>query len=241
MNVMILAAGGPVSDPARGEHPLWLSEIEGGGLLVERVIDAYRQFNPTRFVFAVRQHDVRTHHVDAILRLIVPECSLVELKKETQGAACTALLAIDQIDPDAELIIANVTDMVEVDLRDVVGHFRRSGAAAGTIVFDSLHPRYSYVRLGRDGEVAEAAEKRPISRNAIAGFFWFARAREFVEAAQAMILKDAHVNGRYYVAPALNEYVLRGRRVLAWKIGAEQYHPLKSTQQVNSYEAQVTP
>jgi len=237
MNVLILAAGGPVSDPARGEHPLWLSEIEGGSLLVERVIEAYRQFNPTHFVFAVRQHDVRTHHVDAILRLIVPECGLVELKKETQGAACTALLAIDKIDLDAELIVANVTDMVEVDLRDVVGHFRREQAAAGTIVFDSLHPRYSFVRLNGEGEVTEAAEKRPISRNAVAGFFWLAKAREFVDAAKAVILKDGHVNGQFYVAPSLNEFVLRQRKVLAWKIKADQYHPLKSAQQVNTYEA----
>jgi len=235
MNVLILAAGGATSDPARGDHPLWLSEVDGT-MLVERVIRAYKQFNPTRYVFAVQQRDARAHHVSDILRLIVPDCSVVELKRETQGALCTALLSVDHLDPEEELIVANVTDMLEVDLRDVVSWFRQEQAAAGTIVFPSLHPRYSYVRI-EDGQVVEATEKRPISRNAIAGFFWFAKAGDFVQAAKAVVLKDGHVNGNFYVAPTLNEFVLQRKKVLAWNIEADQYHPLKSAQHVNTFES----
>ncbi len=41
------------------------------------------------------------------------------------------------------------------------------------VTFESLHPRWSFVRRGGNGLVSEAAEKRVISRDAIAGFYYY--------------------------------------------------------------------
>ncbi len=49
----------------------------------------------------------------------------------------------------------------------------------------------------------------PDQPEANAGFYWLRNAGEFFKALQEMILKDAHVNGRFFVAPALNELILR--------------------------------
>ena len=80
----------------------------------------------------------------------------------TRGAACTVLLATDLIDSDADLLIVGLNEYVETDLMAVVQTFRERGLDAGTLVFESVHPRYSYVRLGEDGLVLEAAQGRPI-------------------------------------------------------------------------------
>ena len=236
MNVLILAAGGRVSDPLRGDYPLWMAEVENE-LLIQRLVEACRKLKPTRFVFVARGDDVRDYHVDDIVRLLVGDSVVIGLKRETSGAACSALLAIDAVDPDAELLIANATDLVDADLEEVVQDFRARGAAAGTIVFDSLHPRYSFVRLDEQGFVTEAAEKRPISRNATTGYYWFRRARDFFEAAESMIAKDAHVGGSFYICPTLNELVLKQQPVVVWRIRPDQYHPFKNPQQVNAFEA----
>lgn len=236
VKILVLAAGDPISDPTRGEYPLFLSEVDGS-LLIERLIRAYQSLGPCQFIFAVRKHDVATHHIDDILRLIVPDCGLIEIGRDTQGAACTALLAVDQIDAADELIVTNATDYIDVDLKQVVQGFRESGADAGTITFESLHPRYSFVRTDAQGLVMEAAEKRPISRQATTGFFWFARGADFIASLQSMIGKDVQVNGRYYICPALNEMILNQKRIMTRQIPPDHYHPFKSPQQVNTFES----
>jgi len=58
-------------------------------------------------------------------------------------------------------------------LGEAIAAFRRQELDAGTIVFDSVHPRWSFVKTNEKGLVIEAAEKRPPSRNATAGFYHF--------------------------------------------------------------------
>jgi hypothetical protein len=104
------------------------------------------------------------------------------------------------------------------------------------VVFDSVHPRWSFVKTDGDDMVIEAAEKRPISRNATAGVYYFRKGRFFVEAAKAMIKRDASVNGGYFVCPSLNEMVLAQMRVGVERIRREQYISLATPQSVEDYE-----
>jgi hypothetical protein len=146
------------------------------------------------------------------------------------------MLAIGRMDLDAELIVVSATDHIEVDYAQVIAGFRAKGADAGVMTFESLHPRYSFVRLDAEGWVSEAAEKRPISRTANAGFFWFRRAGDFFEALQQMILKDAQVHERFFISPALKELILEQKRIVTFPLAANQYHPLKALSQVEAYE-----
>src|SRR5262249_23381586 len=91
-------------------------------------------------------------------------------------------------------------------------------------------------RTGEDGLVVEAAEKRPISTFATAGTYYFARGGDFVEATMAMIRKEAHVQGRYFVCPAYNELVLRQRRIGVYEIDRGEYFSLATSQGVSAYE-----
>ena len=100
----------------------------------------------------------------------------------------------------------------------------------------AVHPRWSYVRCDEDGLVVEAAEKRPISRLATAGAYWYRRGSDFVEAVMAMIRKDASVEGRFYVCPAFNELILRGLRIGTRHIDRAQYFSLATPRSVATYE-----
>lgn len=234
MKVLILAAGGQVNDPALGEYPLFLSELSNGGLLIEKMIDACKALATSGFVICLRQNDIVAHHLDDIIELITSGCHVVEVKRETMGAACTALLAVDYLDFDEELIVTTASDYVDEELQPILAHFRNGGADAGAIIFDALHPRYSYARLDEDKRIIESAEKRPISRHALAGFYWFKRGGDFVDAVQAMISKDVRVHGRYFVAPALNELVLKSKTIATYRIPSKSYHPFKSRAQLNN-------
>lgn len=234
MNVLILAAGPPQSDLV---YPIWLSEVDGQ-MVIERLVKALSLVENPNFVFAVRGQDVDDSHVDAILRQISPDASILEMRRPTAGAACTALLTIDHIRQDQELIVASATDHIDIDYEDVIAGFRKKGADVGVLTFDSLHPRYSFVRTDEEGWVTEAAEKRPISRQANAGLYWYARAGDFFDSLQQMILKDAHVGGVFYISPSLNELVLQGRRIATAKLEPEQYRPLKELRHLQSFAQQ---
>ncbi|QTC91170.1 glycosyltransferase family 2 protein [Brevundimonas goettingensis] len=240
MNILILAAGGgdTTAPDAPAGYPIWLSEIDGK-LLLERQVNALRLQEGSKFIFAFRGADIDAQHVDDIARQLASDAAVVEVRRRTAGAACTALLAISHINLDEELIIVSATDHIEVDYDAVVAGFRTRQADAGILTFDSLHPRYSFVTTDADGWVLEAAEKRPISRQANAGFYWYARARDFIDSVQRMILKDAHLNGVFYISPSLNEMVLRNKRIAVTAIDPQLYHPLKDQRQVLSLDYQI--
>jgi hypothetical protein len=84
--------------------------------------------------------------------------------------------------------------------------------------------------------IIEAAEKRPISKKAIAGFYYFKIGRYFVEAAMRSIEKNANVEGNYYVAPTLNELILNGMRLGFYNVDSNKYHTFYSPQKISEFE-----
>lgn len=231
MKILVLGAG---PSPDGQDEPIWLAERQGE-LLIERLALACAPL-ANAMIFAARRSDIARFHLDSVAALAAAGAIVVPVEGPTQGAACTALLCLDRIEPESELLILNGNEFIDADYAATVTDFRKRNLDAGLIVFPSLHPRYSYVRLDNDGLVEEAAEKHPISRHAIAGFFWFRRGADFVEGATAMIKKDAHHNGLFYVSLVLNELVLRQRRVGVMVIAADRYRPLKSRSQVTAYQ-----
>ncbi len=236
MNFLILAAGAAPVDTHDGSYPLCLAELDGTPM-IERIIAACHALPGARVIVALRDEDTRLYHLDHVVRLIDPDAVIVRVREATGGAACTALLAAPHVDGDDELVILNGNELIEVPFAPVIDDFRGRGLDAGVITFPSIHPRYSYVRLDDRERVIEAAEKRPISRMATAGFYWFARGADFVTAAKDMIRKNAAVNGLFYICPALNQLVLRQRAIGVHPIEARLYHPFKTERQLLQYAA----
>lgn len=238
MNVLILAAGSEYHTERWDGYPFLLAEIEGV-MLIELLLRNCVKLNPSRIICAVREEDIKQCHIDSVIKLIVADSHILEINRPTKGAACTALLAIEQLTLDDELLIMNAGDLVQNDLNPIIENFRNKDADGGMVVFDSLHPRYSFVRMDNNGHVLEVAEKRPISRNATAGVYWFRKASDFIQCCQNMIFKDAQVNGRFYISLIFNEMILKQKIILATKIPQNDYRPIKSDKQIAAIESQT--
>lgn len=238
MNILILAAGRTQFDVHDGSYPLCLTEFNGTPL-IEKLITTCQAIGPVQFIVALREEDIQRFHLDHIVELLAPGTHILRISQDTQGAACTALLATPFIDNEQELLILNGDELLDEDIGKILADFHTRKLDAGAVTFPSVHPRYSYVRLNTDNLVVEAAEKNPISRHATVGFYWFAKGKNFVVAVKQMILKDASLNGLFYICPALNELVLMQSRIGAYPIQAEQYHPLKTERQLQQYEAAI--
>lgn len=238
MNVLILAAGSPAFDMGDGDYPLCLTEFDGVPL-IEQIVKGCSSLNAKRFVFALRENEVNRYHLDNVVRQLVKDAHTVRVSQSTRGAACTALLCAENIDNDDELLIISANELLNIDPLKPINAFREKKADAGTIVFHSVHPRYSYVRIDACGLIVEAAEKNPISSNATAGFYWYRKGREFVSAAKQMIRKGAQVDGLFYVCPVFNQMILGQKQVTTFKIDAHDYRPLKTERHFRQYEKLV--
>lgn len=241
MNVLILLAGSSAGFKEAGYNfPKPLIEIAGKPL-VQHVIEHLSPLvqQGARLIFLVRHEDNQRYHISAVIKLLAPTSEVREVRGETGGAACTALLAVDLIGQPEPLLVINGDQIVEADLNAILGDFSSRKLDGGIAVFPDVHPRWSFVKCDANGAVIEAAEKRPISNLATAGFYYFASGSEFVSAAQSMILKDAAVNGLFYVCPVYNELILRNRRIGVHRISKNAYISLATAQGVQTYERRL--
>lgn len=188
-----------------------------------------------QFIFIVNESDCTTYHLDNTLKLLEPGALVVQLKKPTQGALCSVLMAIDACEDDDELLILNGDQLIDMDFNHPLKHFAKSHAGAGVVTFKSVHPRWSYVKV-EDDVVIESAEKNPISYNAIAGFYYFSKASVFFNNAFRTIRNRVKHNGMYFISSVINEYVLSNQLVLNHHIEAQRYHSFYSPQMVAEYE-----
>jgi NDP-sugar pyrophosphorylase family protein len=238
MQILVpLATQSPFFKPEDYHFPKPLVEVAGLPM-IERVVDRLRPLDrDARFIFVIRREDAAGFSLDRSLDIITDgRSTIVQLGAETQGSLCTCLMAIDDLDPDQPLIISNGDQIIDADIKAIVAGFLGQEVDAGVVTFDSVHPRWSYVRRGGDGLVLEAAEKRVISRHAIAGFYFFRTADIFVRAAKACIESGASHHGLYYIAPALNEIILEGGRVASAEIPVDAYHSFYSPAKIEEFE-----
>ena len=239
INILIPMAG-KSQHFLEAEYPFPKPLIDiGSKTIIERVVANLKSAGPkVHFIFIVERNDCRKFHLDNTLNIITDEqCKIVKLDNETKGAACSALMAISHIANNQPLIIANSDQLFDDSIDGLIRQF--SDANAGVVTFESVHPRWSYARLDEYGFVTETAEKRPISRHAIAGLYFFRHGKDFVDAAMSMIHKDSSVNGNFYIAPCLNEMILKGKKIRSAKVDLQSYHTFYSPQKVKEYEARL--
>lgn len=239
LNVLVLMAGGSDAFKEAGYLlPKNLIEIQGAPA-IQKVIENLQSLSQkfsAKLHFLVNREECARYHTQLIIRLLAPEAVIIELQGPTAGAACTALLGIEYVDNDTPLLIVNGDDLLLADLSSLVAEFQHQDLDGGIPVFESVHPRWSYVKVNNEGLVVEAAEKMPISNLATAGMYYFKRGSDMVLAARGMIRKQAHVNGQYYVCPSYNELILQQRKIGVAKVPRASYFSLKNPQGLDEYQ-----
>lgn len=218
--------------------PKMVLEI-GEKTILERILENYNTITEKNFIFVFDKKDCLEFHLDESVKILTGvQSKTILLDNETGGALCTCLMAINAINNDNPLVIANSDQIIDVNYMDVIEHFIKENYDAGVITFNNIHPRWSYAKIVGN-EIVEVAEKRPISKNAIAGFYFFRHGRDFVDAAKSAIIKKNQHNGKYYISASLNEVILKGKRVGAYNIKREQYHSFYAPQQITEYESVI--
>ncbi len=171
-----------------------------------------------QYIFVVRQEHYEKYSLPYLLNLIAPGCFIVQLAQPTQGAALSVLAAEEFINGPDPLAVVNCDQLLEWNSNEFFYAMAADECDGGLVTFTSTHPKWSYVKMGENGLVTEAAEKKPISSHATAGVYYFAHGDQFIQHARAMIESNVATNGEYFICPVYNQYVQTGGRIRAFPI-----------------------
>jgi dTDP-glucose pyrophosphorylase len=145
--------------------------------------------------------------------------TVILVDQVTEGAACTVLLARDEINNKKPLLIANSDQWVDWSPSHFKSYMRREKADGGILTFLSDDPKWSFAKVEYlTNRITEVAEKKVISNVATVGVYYFGKGSDFVSAAESMIAKNIRVNNEFYVCPVYNEMIAAGKKVLNYPI-----------------------
>ena len=238
LTVVVPMAGGSSFFPeSQSRFPKAFQEILGRPMIQVVLENLMTIPGEKRFVFVINDSDAKRYRLDNVLRMLTTNnCHIVVQQASTKGAVCSLLLAVKWLNHDNPILISNADQIINHDLKSIMEFFGRADIDGGIVCFDSVHPQWSYARVTEDRKLVETAEKEPISRNAIAGLYYFARGRDFVESAMRSIIKGRSHAGLYYTSLVLNEMILENKILRAYPIESNEYRSFYSPEKIQEFE-----
>lgn len=187
-----------------------------GRPMFRKALDSFERFSGTKRVIAIVRADADNDFGigDCVVEAS-PGAVVIRIQGNTRGAVETVLAGRDSLDPAAPLVVLDC----DIAFKSA-GYFEamsRSIAGCSDAVllsFDSIDPRYSYAQTDGSARVIATAEKIPISKNALMGSYFFARAGDFLDAADRLVAQQISKDlPEYYVSLILNIMLSDGKRV----------------------------
>jgi dTDP-glucose pyrophosphorylase len=194
-----------------------------GKTMISRVVDCFAgieevAWQKPNFIFIVQQEHCKSYGLDKELERIAPGCTIIQINGQTEGAACTVLLAKEHINSDEELIVANSDQIFEIDWEDFFYTLDADVPDGVILTFDNNHPKWSYVKTNTFGYVTEVKEKQVISNHATVGVYYFEKGSDAVWAIEDMISKNLRFKGEFYFCPAYQQLIDAGKYIITYEV-----------------------
>ena len=144
----------------------------------------------------------------------------------TEGAAQTILTAEQYINNDTPMLSFNTDQMIKYDM-SMWDKFSEYDGGIPCFWGDSTD--WSYARCGKGGYVEEVAEKKVISNDATAGYYFWNKGSDYVKYAKQMIKENSRTNNEFYVAPVYNWAIKDGKKIVIsmvdeiYELGTPEY------------------
>lgn len=239
INILIPLAGkNTFKTDIHNPFPKILSDVDGQ-LVIERAAKSLIDLNHKKIVVAVPKEEADKYKLKNVISLLSDTIEVCSINGDTQGAACSALLAIEHLELESPLVISSLEQILDFDLNPYIEDFEKNNVDAGVLTFEAIHPKWSFVRVNDKQIVTQAAEKDPISKNAIAGLYYFKTAKDFIEAAKSIIRKDVKTNGLFFISQALNEIILKEGVVKALPIDKNRYFHINDESSLTNFEESI--
>ncbi|WP_269611685.1 sugar phosphate nucleotidyltransferase [Prochlorococcus marinus] len=177
-----------------------------------------------RYFFISTDEFISHNHIDKVLPLYTDsEVNVIRLRRNTNGMPCAVMMGIDNYNLNEPFLVTSADQYIDTDLESHLKFFDSTSASAGTIGFQSIHPKWSYAELDDENFVTRVEEKVPISQNALSSSYYFSSGNLMVECISDNINRGELINKRFYLAPCLNELIINNKKVAYSKIEKDNY------------------
>ena len=213
LNILIPMAGaGKRFAEAGYTFPKPLIEINGKPM-IQWVVDCINI--KANFIFLILKEHQEKYNISSVLKILRPNCKIIEINQLTEGAACTTLLAEKLINNDKSLIIANSDQFIRWNSSKVMYNLTSKKYDGAILTFKSIHPKWSYVKSDNYDIISEVAEKKVISNRATVGVYYWKKGSDYVKYANQMIDQNIRVNNEFYVCPVYNQALKDKKKIRA--------------------------
>jgi dTDP-glucose pyrophosphorylase len=216
------------------QHPKPFIDVLGRPM-IQHVLDNVLPPGGRPTVLLLRDH--LHSQANAVAALRSQGVGIVPVNQLTEGTACTVLLARQQIDEEAPLLIANSDQVVDMRIGDFIDDCISRGLDGSILVFRDRKrdPKWSFAETDATGLVLRVAEKQAISDLATVGIYFFRRAGDYVKAALDMVVHNDRTNGEFYVCPTYNYAIRNGARIGVYEIDKSSMHGLGTPEDLAEY------
>ena len=231
MNILIPMAGaGKRFADAGYIFPKPIIEVQNKPM-IQWVIDSLK-IN-ANYIFIIQKEHQTKFNIKSVLKILKPNCKIIELDKVTEGAACTTLLAKKYINNNKPLIIANSDQYIKWNSSKSIYNFNSKKYDGAILTFEAIHPKWSYAKCDKNKIVLEVAEKKVISKNATVGVYFWKQGSEYVKYAEQMIRKNIRINNEFYVCPVFNEAIKDKKKIIIDPV--DEMHGLGTPEDLNNF------
>jgi HAD superfamily hydrolase (TIGR01509 family) len=143
---------------------------------------------------------------EKVSKLFPKACVVSVGASVTKGTAITVQSALDTIQDDCPIMVANCDQIIEVDMGSFFIKLCNTFAKGGILTFHApdKNPKWSYVDGIGQHHVQRVAEKDPISSEATVGVYWWYNKDILSKAIEDLVKAKDVVNGEYYLCPTFN-------------------------------------
>jgi NDP-sugar pyrophosphorylase family protein len=209
-----------------------------GKTLIEHSIDSFNV--PGKFIFLTRDFDNPEDNIalSKILKEKRPESVEIKLTAMTSGATESVLFAKELINNDDPLIVYNCDQLINWDSTDFLKFLEEKNPDAAVVLHNSQDPKNSFAEID-NGLIIRMVEKKAISNHALIGFHYWAKGKDFVSSATAL-MDNFRITGspECYISETFNH--LKNKIILPYHIANHLYVSLGTPEDVSKYIGKIS-
>jgi NDP-sugar pyrophosphorylase family protein len=185
---------------------------------ISYVIDSVN-FENTYFYFLIREQHLIENDFEKIFKKKKINYKIIPIKKETEGAACTVLMGLSNMDKNFPLIVKDCDQIMNWSKKNFLQYINRKKNDGILVTVPTRNPGFSYVELLDDMRtVFRTKEKEIVSSFGNTGCYYFSKTLEYEYYANLMIKKNIRVKNEFYISQVYNEYILDNKKIIHYPI-----------------------
>ena len=153
------------------------------------------------FIIVLEEHII-TYKLDYLLKKYCNyPYKIIAIKNITEGQLCTVIEAEKYINLQDDILIISSDTLVISNINDFINDSNQKIDGVISTMESEIGNNWSFVKIDKNENVIEVAEKNRISNNISTGLYYFKSSYNFFQYSHKLIENNIRVNGEFYIIP----------------------------------------